>query len=599
MKRFFLLLPVLVLALVSNVSASDRRPWIDSSFVLFWRAPVRAHPGVPLDFQFSVYEADNQPLSWSLQDAPHGMTISDDGEVDWIPAPSDTGSREMGVRVTRADGVFRERRFRLTTGTRDFLFVSPTGDDGADGTLARPLRTLEKAMRSIRGNDGKTILAREGVYRETYVWETNGVKAPFGFVRFPEGDYLELRGFPGERAVLECGPGGGGLWAFGSSHVVYSNLLVRSARRGENAGILLGGDSGVAFRVEVHGSRWSTADNCTGFKIQGGTGNLIDRSIGYDNRDTTNDHWNNTNFLVYNDGDPGTIHVLNSVSWGTNTGFKIKHAGPKKLILHNNRSLGDVIGFGVGSRLSSVRHCVAQDNGGGIVLGIADPNPYTTDSVLAEHNTVIDPTGWGIQIQHSYFTGGSVLKRNLVAGRRKAPGSGEGDHRLFGAWIYDNKATSYPLVLDSNLYFAPDQANIARLGNVDPDYGWTRWRSSTPHDAHSVFAPPDFIDTIDGRWVPGAGSPARFADGTYAGAYAPGASVSTDPRSKNARRGWRSLPPQTPIQIVNLRGALVWSGSVGEMSSRRGGENSLLPIRVVWRGPMGRLRSEWMHPVSR
>lgn len=591
MRRILPAFSVLVLLLVGEVAAADRKPWIDSSFVLFWRAPVRAHPGVPLDFQFSVYETDNQALRWSLQGAPAGMTISDEGEVAWTPSESDTGVRQMGVRVTRADGEFRERRFLLTTGTRDFLFVSPTGDDAAEGSKAKPMRTLEKAMRSIKGADGKTIYAREGVYRETYVWETNGVKAPFGFVRFPEGDYLEMRGYPGERAVLECGPGGGGLWAFGASHVVFSNLVVRNARRGENAGILLGGDSGVAFKVEVHGSRWSSADNCTGFKIQGGTGNLIDRATGYDNRDTANDHWNNTNFLVYNSGGPGTIHVLNSVSWGSNTGFKIKHAGPKKLILHNNRSLGDAIGFGVGSRLSSVRHCVAQGNGGGIVLGIADPNAYTTDSVLAEHNTVIDPTGWGIQIQHSYFTGGSVLKRNLVAGRRKTPGAAEGDHRLFGAWIYDSKATSYPLVMDSNLYFAPSPENFARLGNVDANYGWTRWRSSTPHDAHSVFADPGFVDSVDGRWVPGASSPARFADGTYAGAFAPGSSTGLDRRPRAEREDWKSLPSGTVLWLHDARGGLLWNGTVAELLARREAGRSLRVVQVAWMGGDRRWRS--------
>jgi hypothetical protein len=571
-------------------ASADLRPWIDSSFVLFWRAPVRAHPGVPLDFQFSVYEADNQALSWSLQGAPSGMTISDAGEVDWTPSISDTGVREMGVRATRVDGVFRERRFHLTVGTRDFLFVSPTGNDAASGRIDAPLRTLEKAMRSIQGVDGKTIYVREGTFRETYVWETNGVKAPFGFVNFPESDYLEIRGYPGERATLDCGPGGGGLWAFGPSHVVFSNMVVRNASRGENAGVLLGGDSCMAFNMEVHDSHWSTADNCTGFKIQGGTGNVIDRCIGHDNRDTTNDHWNNTNFLVYNDGDSGIIHVLNSVSWNSNTGFKIKHAGPKKLVLHNNRSIGDAIGFGVGSRHSSIRHCVSENNGGGIVLGIADPNSYTTDSVLAEHNTVIDPTGWGIQIQDSYFKGGSVLRRNLVAGRRKAPGASEGDHRLFGAWIYDAKASTYPLSLDSNLYFAPSQANMARLGNADPDYGWDRWRSATPHDAHSVFANPDFVDTIEGRWIPGARSPARFADGTYAGAFAPGSATWIEPSRIPRTSRWQNLSASTPISVVDPRGSVLWSGSAGEWRNHRSNLWALHATRVVWRHSDGQLR---------
>lgn len=571
--------------LAAHCAAAAVSPWIDSSFVLFWRAPVRAHPGVPLDFQFSVYEADNRALSWSLLDAPPGMTISVEGEVDWTPSPSDTGTREMGVRVTRDDGAVREHRFRLTTGTKDFLFVSPLGDDAATGTIDKPLRTLEKAMRSIKGADGKTVYARDGIYHETFQWEYDGRKAPFGFVKFPENDYVEIRSFPDERAILDCGPGGGGLWAFGPSHVVFSNMVVRNASRGENAGVLLGGDSCMAFRMEVHDSHWATADNCTGFKIQGGTGNVIDRCVAHDNRDTANDHWNNTNYLIYNDGDSGVIHVLNSVSWGTNTGFKIKHAGPKRLILHNNRSIGDGIGFGVGSRHSSIRHCVSQNNGGGIVLGLADPNEYTNDSILAEHNTVIDPTGWGIQIQHTYFTKGVILKRNLVAGRKVAPGSGEDEHRLFGAWIYDKNALTYPMVLDSNLYFAPAQANMARLGNTDPNYSWTRWRAATSHDAHSVFADPAFVDTSEGRWIPGATSPARFSDGTYAGAFAPATGVGLRPRADQRIADWRTLPAQAPLRILDIHGVGIWSGTVEDFLARKTGASNPAIGIVVWPCP--------------
>jgi hypothetical protein len=87
-----------VIALSSLLPAAAPTRWIDSSFVLFWRAPVRAHPGVPLDFQFSVYEADNRALSWSLLDAPPGMTISVEGEVDFPTAP--TPVRSLPPRVS-------------------------------------------------------------------------------------------------------------------------------------------------------------------------------------------------------------------------------------------------------------------------------------------------------------------------------------------------------------------------------------------------------------------------------------------------------------------------------------------------------------------
>src|SRR5262245_22635321 len=78
--------------------------FLPDDFVLFWPSPVRAHPGVPVRFRFSVYEMSNQPLTWRLSNAPAGMIIANDGRVTWTPTSGQVGSYSVTVRVTRYDG---------------------------------------------------------------------------------------------------------------------------------------------------------------------------------------------------------------------------------------------------------------------------------------------------------------------------------------------------------------------------------------------------------------------------------------------------------------------------------------------------------------
>ncbi|MQY04006.1 right-handed parallel beta-helix repeat-containing protein [Actinomadura macrotermitis] len=65
---------------------------------------------------------------------------------------------------------------------RDAVVVSPQGDDGADGTLARPLRTVAKAV-AAAGDKG-TVVLRGGVYHET--------------VTIPAGKRLTVQAYPRE-----------------------------------------------------------------------------------------------------------------------------------------------------------------------------------------------------------------------------------------------------------------------------------------------------------------------------------------------------------------------------------------------------------------
>ena len=75
-------------------------------------------------------------------------------------------------------------------GAEEF-FVSPRGDDAADGSQARPWRTAARAVQAA--GPGVTINLREGAYHEAVVIQKGGA----------EGQPFILQGAEGERAVLD------------------------------------------------------------------------------------------------------------------------------------------------------------------------------------------------------------------------------------------------------------------------------------------------------------------------------------------------------------------------------------------------------------
>lgn len=484
-------------------------PYLERDFVLFWANPTRAHPGVPLDFRFVVYEKDNQRLSWQLFNAPAGMSINSQGKVDWTPAQSQLGSHSVTVRVTREQGDFIERSFRIAVGTDDFVFVSTTGSDSALGMIDAPFRTIEHAMRSIQTGNGKTILLRGGTYYEHYNWERDGVSSPWKGKYFSPEDPVELRSYPGEWAILDAELSGHGFWAFATSYVLFNNLEVKNASASERGGIIVNSSHVIVRDTVVHNSHWASSGNCTGYKVQGASDVVLDHTTGYSNYDLANpSHWNSSNYLVYVSAPAAeSLYILNSTSYGSSSGFKIKHAGPAKLVLHNDISHDDIYAFAIGSNYSSVRHSIAYNNATGVYAGISDPNAYNRGSVLIENNTIVNASSLGIGFQTNYFTEApSIVRGNIVFNNVAPAGIGEGDRRLVGFWYYDAQADLYSVESDYNLFFGLSRANIIRYGNSSHNYSFDSWQQRGL-DLKSIFSDPLFTNGSAHDFTPRAGSP--------------------------------------------------------------------------------------------
>ncbi|MFJ7825502.1 right-handed parallel beta-helix repeat-containing protein [Psychrobacillus sp. NPDC096623] len=75
---------------------------------------------------------------------------------------------------------------------KDIYFVSLTGNDGNDGSIGAPWRTIQKAANELEA--GETVFVRGGIYSETIKITNSGSK---------EKGYIIFQAFPQEKVILD------------------------------------------------------------------------------------------------------------------------------------------------------------------------------------------------------------------------------------------------------------------------------------------------------------------------------------------------------------------------------------------------------------
>ena len=201
------------------------------------------------------------------------------------------------------------------------LYVSPDGDDDADGSVDEPFGTVAKALSVVKA--GERIQLREGVYKE-YVDGTS-----FEIANGSQDAPITIEGYPGERAIID---GDEVHWSDVESvgypalfrleeirWFVVQNLTFRnSAGRSlhlegdynvvrdvlsydnHSDGVYITGDNNLLDGIISHGnySEQNGGESADGIKLAYGDANVIRNCRTYNNSDDGVDIWQSSNTLV-------------------------------------------------------------------------------------------------------------------------------------------------------------------------------------------------------------------------------------------------------------------------------------------------------------
>lgn len=161
----------------------------------------RAYPGLEYDIR-AVVIGGSYPYTYSLSDAPDGMTIdADTGRIAW--ASPTTGTVSPTITVVDAEGTAVSSPWTIDVGVAGFRFVdAAAGDDGASGTIDDPWRTL--AAIQDNGTSGEIVYFHGGVYVTAGLpvsGSNTWTRVEFG----AQAHSVQWLAYPGETPVIDNG----------------------------------------------------------------------------------------------------------------------------------------------------------------------------------------------------------------------------------------------------------------------------------------------------------------------------------------------------------------------------------------------------------
>lgn len=474
--------------------------------IVMWPRPSRAHPDVPFVYTMVAYDPEHEQMLWSLEGEPEGMTIDPYGTLHWMPSPSGSYSFTVLVDDGRGDPV--RIPVTVTVDASAFLFLAPGGT--GTGTIDDPMGDMYKAQEALSAQGGGTLYVRGGTHTIAWKWFRDGVKSPLT-VSGNADSQVEIRGYPGEEAVIDCEYKGHGLWAGAGDWTLFADLKIIRPNFSERGGMLLHGHHNGAQNVTVEDASWSRSTNCTGFLLRGDQ-NLCHRCVGRNNydRDDPSRHWNSSNYLTYPEGSNQTIYILDSYSENSSVGFKIKHAGKGQVVFHGNLDFKSHYGFGGMDDNSEISYNTFMNNGTGLGMAISDPNDFTRGDMHVHHNTVLKAyrTAW---VGDSYSQDGGLRVEDNVFSTPRVLGSRDTDALFFSIWQYKEELPDEnPQIFERNCYLAPLEGKGFRYGSSrSGDFSWWQEQGFDTTSVRSDALLSDFDITAPGPWSLPDDSPCR------------------------------------------------------------------------------------------
>jgi len=183
----FVIFAVLVPIGLTNAATAPSAPnW--TLQVISWPLE-KAYPGIEYNIRLGVI-GGRYPYSFSLDDAPSGMSItSDKGEISWTPGAGLTGqSFDVSVKVVDQLSQEVDQDFTVDVTTNGFYFVATNGNDSTgDGSITNPWKTMSYAI--TQGTTSDILYVRGGTY--------------VGTINTSSGDINKWIAYPGELPIID------------------------------------------------------------------------------------------------------------------------------------------------------------------------------------------------------------------------------------------------------------------------------------------------------------------------------------------------------------------------------------------------------------
>ena len=165
----------------------------------------KAYPGLEYSMRPAI-KGGEYPYQFALTKAPEGMRIdSRTGAITWM-APATEGAHPVEISVKDVAGRAVAQTFPITVAKAGFHFVSPSGDDSAEGSLKNPWKTVMRAATPPPGFSyppGAVVILRDGEY-PVHVPASPG-KNDENVLRIDARSPQYWLAYPGEKPVIDLG----------------------------------------------------------------------------------------------------------------------------------------------------------------------------------------------------------------------------------------------------------------------------------------------------------------------------------------------------------------------------------------------------------
>jgi hypothetical protein len=361
------------------------------------------------------------------------------------------GSNTIRLNPTTSAGLANIDYLEVTTdgeqpaGTE--LFVATTGDDSNAGTLAAPLRTIQRAVDLAQ--PGTTIQVRGGTYAPStniqilkngtasqpitmrnYGSERvilDGENMPFtpgavdSTIPRPERGAIHIEGDYWRLIGLEIIHGPYGVFGLDSSNNYYERLVTRDNYE-SGFHLFLGSSNNQIFNLDSYGNRdpRNNGESADGLAIKegSGTGNVVRGARLWNNSDDGLDYWMFSSPVL----------TENSLAWGNGV---------------NRWNIPDFVGDGNGFKLGgngvaanqTLRNSMAWDNAVGGIIDNNNPAQHRIERCTAWDNP---GTGFNLNRSDSTLTGNLAVANGTDVSLGSNSSGSNNSWDLGGSWSFQS-----------------------------------------------------------------------------------------------------------------------------------------------------------------